>query len=534
MLPKKALITSLVILMLAVPLVAQADADPLVEVSTSVSCKEVVFTIDIDGDTGTFDVEVEYGDGQGDSFEGVPPIPSFTHSYALGDSYPWKVKVKKVGNDFEYEDDGTVQIGPVVTLSSDPFPPLVTLMGGEASITFTAGVNGGLPPYSPFSWDIYGDEVALSENEVRYTYNEGVEFTARVSATDSCPIEGVDELTVVVIDPDEEPEKACHPTALKIANAVSELAALTPFRAEQPYSCEDILGIFNYGTDTYAGHVGFGRLWHAYQLTEVIPLLTWEEIRDWQLDGGFGWGSLLQLNRFADAIDDVDIRNLMERVIAGENNIGDIRTAVRSLTRYEADFEDVLARLADGANSGEINQFYRLAQELGVDASELDGHLDNEMSLAELRQASKLAERMGIELTEITSVGVAEFRSLQREIERTERETARDERTAERIAERLAEQFEGAVAADVMSYFEECEGKWGCVRKKMREKEQTVTQAEGYSDQDLRKAEQIVSKYGVSLGEVKARYDLCDGNWGCVQAHFRDAARDAPDKKKDK
>ena len=54
MLTKKVLITSLVILMLAVPFVAQADDDPLVTVSTSVDCKEVIFTIVIDGDTGTY------------------------------------------------------------------------------------------------------------------------------------------------------------------------------------------------------------------------------------------------------------------------------------------------------------------------------------------------------------------------------------------------------------------------------------------------------------------------------------------------
>ncbi|MFA9404774.1 MAG: hypothetical protein ACERKX_03065, partial [Anaerolineales bacterium] len=142
-----------------------------------------------------------------------------------------------------------------------------------------------MPPYSPFSWDLNGDgeDDGLIGNENSYTYTEGGGFTARVSATDSCPIEGVDELTFFVIDPDEEPSTACHPTALKIANAVSELAALTQLaRAEQPYSCEDILNIFTTGTDTYDGHVGFGRLWHAYQLTQVVPLLTWEEIRDWQ------------------------------------------------------------------------------------------------------------------------------------------------------------------------------------------------------------------------------------------------------------
>jgi NACalpha-BTF3-like transcription factor len=251
----------------------------------------------------------------------------------------------------------------------------------------------------------------------------------------------------------------------------------------------------------------------------VIDLLTWEEIRDWQLDGGFGWGSLLQLDRFADAIDEVDIRNLMGRVIGGEISIGDIRTSVRSVTRYDADFEDVLTRIVGGANSGELNQFYRLAQDLGVDAAELDGYMGDEMSLAELRQSSKLAERMGVELTDVISVGVAEFRSLQRETERTERETARDERTAERIAERLAEQFEGAVATDVMAYFEECDGKWGCVRKKMRDQEQTQTQ--DTTSQENSKASQIAAQFDVSKEEVLLTYAACHSDWGCVRAHFR-------------
>ncbi|MES0344816.1 MAG: hypothetical protein ABUK16_11985 [Anaerolineales bacterium] len=532
MLTKKALIASLVILMLAVPLVAQAEDDPLVTISTSVSCNQVEFSIDINGDTRTYDVEVEYGDGLSDSFEGIPPIPSFTHSYDLGDSYDWKVKVKDVGGDFEYEEVDTVQIGPVVDLTSDPFPPLLTLMGGEASIIFSASVSGGTEPYSAFSWDIIGDGVALSENEVSYTYTEGVEFTASVSVIDECGIEGSDELKVVIIDPDEEPEKACHPTALKIAEAVSGLPILQREFEEGVYTCEYILDIFNSGTDTYFGHVGFGRLWHAYQLNQVIDELTWEEIRDWQLDGGFGWGSLLQLNRFADAIDDVDIRNLMGRVILGENSIGDIRTAVRSLTRYQADFEDVLTRLGDGANSGELNQFYRLAQDLGVDAAELDGYMDNGMSLAELRQASKLAERMDVELTEVTSVGVAEFRSLQRVIERAERETARDERTAERIAERLAEQFEDAEAANAMSYFEECDGKWGCVRKKMREQEQAQTQAT--TSQENRRAAQFADQFGVSEEEVLQQYAECGSDWGCVRAHYQDKNNNNQGKGKNK
>jgi hypothetical protein len=531
MLPKKILITSLVILMLAVPLVAQADDELQVTVSTLVSCNQVDFSIDINGGTGTYDVEVDYGDGLSDSFDDVPAVPPFTHSYDLGGSYDWVVNVTDDGEGFDSE-VGAVQIGPVVELISDPFPPLLTLIGGEASITFTASVRGGSGSSTDFSWDLDGDgaDDGLSGNKVNYIYNEGGGYTASVSVTNSCPA----ELTVFVIDPDEEPEQACHPTALKIANAVSELAALTQLaQAEKTYSCEDILEIFNFGAGTYDGHVGFGRLWHAYQLTQVIDELTWEEIRDWQLDGWGGWGSLLQLDRFADALtEDIDVRDLMQRVIDGTNSVGDIRTAVRSLTRYEADFEDVLTRLAAGANSGELNQFYRLAQDLGVDAAVLDGYMDNEMSLAELRQASKLAERMGVELTEVVSVGVAEFRSLQREIERTERETARDERTAERIAERLAEQFEGAITADAMAYFEECDEKWGCVRKKMREQEQAQTQ--DTSSQETSRAAQIADQYGVSQEEVMQKYADCGSDWGCVRSYYRDINKTNQGKGKNK
>jgi len=535
MLPKKVLIASLVILMLAVPLVAQADNDPQVTVSTDVDCKEVVFTIDISGGTGTYEVEVEYGDGQPESFEGAPPIPSFTHLYGLGGSYEWKVKVKDVDDDFEYEEAGTVQIGPVVELTSDPSPPLLTLMGGEASITFSASVSGSLGPYSDFSWDLNGGftDDDLSGDEVSYTYTEGGEFTARVSATDlSCDIEGLDELTVIIIDPDEEPEKACHPTALKIAEAVSGLPILQREFDEGVYTCEYILDIFNDGTDTYFGHVGFGRLWHAYQLNQVIDELTWEEIRDWQLDGWGGWGSLLQLNRFADAIVEVDIRNLMGRVIVDGISIGDIRTSVRSVTRYEADFEDVLTRLADGANSGELNQFYGLVQDLDVDASELDAYLVGGMSLAELRQAAKLAKRSGVHWTDVADEGVAEFRNQQREFERTEREAARDERTAERIAERLADQFEGTEAADAMSYLEECDGKWGCVRKKMREQEQAQTQ--DTSSQQNSRAAQIASQYGVPEEEVLQKYADCGSDWGCVRSFYRDKNKNNQGKGKNK
>jgi hypothetical protein len=122
---------------------------------------------------------------------------------------------------------------------------------------------------------------------------------------------------------------------------------------------------------------------------------------------------------------------------------------------------------------------------------------------------------------------VKDFRSLQRDDEREAREASRDDKTAKR--------FEGYTSEEVLAVYndDECNGNWGCVRKQLREQEQT--EAQGVSDRDTRTAQQIASKYGKDITKVWDEFNnVCGGDWNCVRANFRDAARTAPDKKKDK
>ena len=217
----------------------------------------------------------------------------------------------------------------------------------------------------------------------------------------------------------------------------------------------------------------------------------------------------------------------MDLVKSEEYSLGDIRTAARSVLRYEAEFEDALQRIRGGASPGELGQFYKLVSEMDVDPANLDQYLADGISLAELRHAAKLSERTGTEWSEIIdakgmdfswgeinqahkladdeysaeeilSMGLKEFRADQREDEKALREEERAQREEDRnvgTAERLAEQFE-LQAGDVMAlYHGECEGSWSCVRKKLREEQRL----EGTSDRDLRTANQLASKYASRL-----------------------------------
>lgn len=185
----------------------------------------------------------------------------------------------------------------------------------------------------------------------------------------------------------------------------------------------------------------------------------------------------------------------------------------------------------------------------------IDGYMAEGMSISELKHSAKLAERMGAEWTEVADakffdhswgeigqaykladdensvdaillLGVKKFRSDQRDVEREAREASRDDKTAKR--------FEGYSSEEVLAVYngEECNGNWGCVRKYFREQEQT--EAQGVSDRDARTTKQFASKYGVSEGEVEAKFDDCGGDWNCVRAFFQDAARDTRGKNKDK
>jgi len=368
------------------------------------------------------------------------------------------------------------------------------------------------------------------------------------------------------------PEDACHPTAQKIADGVN---TIFPDQSEDLYTCEDIYALFD--NESEENNLGFGRMWKAYHLAESMEELTWEDILDWHLNES-GWGSLLQLDRFADLLEDHDLPELMGLVMSEDFSLGDVRTAVRSVTRYEADFDDALTRIADGANSGELGQFYKLAADLEADVEVLDDYLADGLTLSELKHTSKFADRMEVDWTEVADargeadswrdlkqaydlatdgmsatqiliMGVQEHKESLREDDKGARELIREEDKEEqeqkaatqqeaqnnKTADKLAEQFT-AEFGDVMKLLNgECEGDWACVRKALRDQEQEM--AEGYSEKDLQTALQIGSKYGFLEEEVLAYHkDYCGENWACTRAYFRTLAAETketgkPDKK---
>ena len=517
----KKIFQSVIVLMLLLgaPVAAFAEGLPI-GVTTTVTCDKVDFDIDLPDGFGPYTVRLEFGDTE--VFEdielpaGLLEVP---HFYPSAGEYAWTLIVAGSGNVLG-EAEGTVTIdGLTVTLGSTPDPPLLTIDGGEASIKFDAVVDGGVEPYF-YSWSLDGVDLPDTGLSATHKFTAGGNYEAAVSVTDSgtCGLSHTDTLTVVVVDPEAAPQDACHPTAQKIAEAVSII--FFDARAEQTYTCEDIFNIFEGAL--LGNHIGFGRLWHAYQLTQTIPDLTWEEIRDWKLEYS-SWGALSQLNRMTEFLDEYGIRELYDLVVIEEYTLRDIRTAARSVLRNEADFEDALARIAEGANAGELGQFYRLVNELDVAPEELDVYLQGGTSLSELRQAAKLAERTDADLAEILdakaldaswgeigqaykladgettveeilSLGVNEYRNLQREEERAQREQERNTRAAERKEERV----------------------------------------QGTNDGDTRTADQIASKYGVSSGDVMEQLGECKQDWNCVRAYFRDLDREPHGKDKKK
>lgn len=481
-----------------VPAQAQNEAEISITVTPTVVCDGVAFEISLSGGTGPYVMSLDFGDGEGLAEESLSSLSYVvSHTYPAQGEYEWSLSLSDSDGENE-EVEGTIIIdGPTMTLSSVPFPPLLSLDSGEATVEFTAEVTGGTAPYS-YEWDLNGDGIADADADSAsnsFTYSQEGKFKARAMVTDACGFTHTDTLTVIVGETDEiEDETACHPTAQKIADAVSN--TLYPLgQALQFYFCDDIFGIFN--GDLTGSQVGFGRLWRAYNLSLTIKELTWEEIRDWQLDGT-GWGLLTRLDRYAEVLTDVSIVDLMGLVLSGDNSINDIRTAVRAAVNYEANFEDALSRLADGASSGEIGQFYRMAQELEVDPDVLDGYLESGVSLSELRHATKVAEQTGsdweivaearasdhgwgeikqafklsteeVGFTTIMDIGVQEYRRQQRDDSREEREIEREIKMTESKATQIANK-NGVSEAEVVAIYEgTCESDWGCVRAHFRE-----------------------------------------------------------------
>ena len=531
---------------------AALGADELLITVTPViiECGDVEYTISWTGGSPPYPpylVFMDYGDGDtsGLPFEVNSNSTILTHPYVNHGIYEWTVRVEeKVEEGLEGLGGSAANIitidGPAVTLNSTPFPPVIVL--GD-TVGFSATVTGGTPEYV-YAWNL-GDGIGTGDTAALppYTYTAAGKYQAEVMVTDSCEFVSTATLPVVVANPGD----VCHPTAQKIADGVN---SLFPNQAGDLYSCEDIYDMFN-GSLT-GDQLGFGRMWKAYNLAQTMEELTWEEIRDWHLDVG-GWGALLQLDRFSELLEDHSIGDLMALVMSEEFSLSDVRIAVRSVTRYEADFEDALSRSAAGANPGELGQLYKLAADLEVDPTLLDEYLADGLTLSELKHTANFADRMEVDWTEIAEfrasadswgdikqaynlatdeisaaeiliLGVQEYRKELQEAakeERAEQQAAQQEEKNQKTAEKLAEQFSAEFGVVMNLLNGECEGNWGCVRKALREEEKT--QSEGLSEKDIQTALQIASKYGFTEEEVLDYHNsFCSGDWACTRAHFRD------------
>ncbi len=478
---------ALVLAFLAVPTAAFAQDGITLNVAATESCGNASFEATAEGGVAPYLLYWDFGDGETQTDSAVASFPFTTnHTYGAAGEAEWTLTVSDASDPaLTASTEGTLTDGPQVTLSSDVFPPLLTLEGGQATLNFTASVTGGEPPYS-YAWDLDGDGVFEAGTEqASFTYSAGGKYVAAVQVTDNCGLMAVAALPVVVVDPEAE---VCHPMAQRIADAVS---MLFPTQADMLYTCEDIFTMFE---GSLTGHnLGFGRLWHAVQLAGTLEDMTWEEILQWQLDGN-GWGALVQLDRFAETLGDIGPSQLVGLVLSGEASVGDIRTAVRMVTRYDADFADALARIRDGANPGELSQLYQMASELEMEPSALGAYLDQGMSLAELRHAARLAEQSGSDLdtmaeahaaglnwgeinqalrlaeqgqdlNAILDAGIQEIRQQEREQRRLEQQGE----AAARTASRLADQY-GITVDQVMAVFNGiCAGDWNCVQTVLRE-----------------------------------------------------------------
>ena len=514
-----------------------------------ISCEEgageVEFTISWEpAEADSYLFFMDFGDGEStEIYETEESSQTIKHTYTDQGDYELLIQVGEIvqvdtlttsGRSGELTQILTLE-GPEISLTSNPALPVFVFDGIGHQVTFTADASEGTLPYA-YEWDLDGGETTktfTSETAIS-TYSEVGKYKVKTTVTDGCGFTVSASMPVVVAST----EDACHPTAQKIADAVS---TLFPDQAGQEYSCEDIYTLFD--NEGEENNLGFGRMWMAYNLAESIEL-TWEEILAWHMDES-GWGSLLQLNRFAEVLGEQGIGDLMALVMSEDYTLGDVRTAVRSVTRFEADFDDALARVAEGATAGELSQFYRLAADLEVENYEvLDKYLADGMTLAELKHAASFAERMEADWTEI-----ANFRSLygdswgdlkQAYSLATDKLSAADilamgvqeyrkeqtsEKQAEKTAERLGEKYEAA-PEDVMELLNGvCEGKWACVRKALREQSQLM--GEGLTDKDNKTAMQIGAKYGIDEEIVKAYYlGTCEMNWACTRAYYRDMYMD--------
>jgi hypothetical protein len=481
------IMTALAILVgvLAVPLPASAapaaQEGLTLSVEAAASCAEAQFDIRIEGGTAPYALVVDFGDGDTPFADDAITPTVVHHTYPASGSYAWSATA--TSGELSGQAAGTLVIGPSVVINSDPYPPLLWLVEGGASVTLTAGVTSGVAPFM-YEWTLEGTSDFTSDPSsptASAAYSADGKYTTAVMVRDSCELTAKDTLTIVVDDPLAE---GCHPTAQWIADAVN---TLFPQQSEQLYTCEDI---YNYFTGGLTGsQLGFGQMRHAYALAETIPDLTWEEILDWKLDGS-GWGLLTQLNRIDAALDEVGIVELIERVASGENSVADIRTAARISARYEADFAGALDLLAGGASNGELDQIYRTAEDLGVDPAVVIGYQEAGVTASELEQAARVAEKLGTDWASVVGAHAAgeSWGSIRKgdkggtesqgneqgngQGQGSQPDESKGNQVQEQVNARLAEQLAakyGLTAEQVLTMWSTaCSGDWGCVRTMLR------------------------------------------------------------------
>ncbi len=133
--------------------------------SAAASCAAAQFAITVEGGVASYELDVDFGDGETltVSTDGSAPT-MLDHTYAVGGSYAWSVTA--TSGDLSGQASGTLAIGPSVTLSSDPFPPLLPLAEGGASLTLMAEVTGGAEPYT-YAWTLEGASASTSDSAER-------------------------------------------------------------------------------------------------------------------------------------------------------------------------------------------------------------------------------------------------------------------------------------------------------------------------------------------------------------------------------
>jgi len=484
----------LVAALVAVPVAAFAQDGITVEAVASQACGTASFEVQAAGGLAPYMLEWDFGDGEIPVDTGIATFPFLTtHDYGAAGEFAWTLTLADSSEPaLTAETGGTLLLGPQVSLTSDILPPLLTMSEGAATLNFTSQVAGGESPYT-YAWDLDGDGVFEAGTETAsHTYTAGGKVPAAVQVTDNCGLMAVAMLTVVVIDPEAG---ACHPMAQRIADGVN---TLFPTQAGQLYTCEDVFAIFQ---GSLTGHnLGFGRMWHAYKLAATLEDMTWEEILQWHLDGT-GWGALVQLDRFAEALGDIGPGELVDMVLAGEASVGEIRTAVRMATRYDADFVEALGLVQAGANPGEVGQMYRTASELGLDLAAVQDYLDQGLSLPELRHATRVAEQAGTELDLATQ---AHLDGLSwGEINQ---------------AQRLAGE-----GGDLSAILEAGVQETRRLEQQERQQEREETRTQQQLEQNARTAARLAQRYGIAVEQVQALVDgACAGDWSCVQTTLRD------------